>query len=91
MNIIKLKCKECNGTMEVDKEKGIICCPYCGSKELIDESDAVKIVKTITDAELEKDRLDRQERKEADKSTTNMLKWAIAIFLILLILYLIFQ
>ena len=49
----KLKCEECGGIMEIDETKSIICCPYCGSKELIDESDAVKIAKIESDAEIQ--------------------------------------
>ena len=41
MNTKILKCKSCNGTMEMDEERPILFCPYCGSKELVEESDDV--------------------------------------------------
>ena len=38
---IQIKCNSCNGVMDIDKERPILLCPYCGSKELIIESDKV--------------------------------------------------
>ena len=62
--IIKLKCQECGATMEVDPDKKIIFCPYCGSKSLIEESDNVKIsqiendtIKHVDDNELKKEKM----------------------------------
>ena len=43
--IIRLRCTNCEGIMDIDAEKQIISCPYCGSKSLILESDDVKIEK----------------------------------------------
>ena len=47
----KLVCKSCGGTVEMDGTHEILFCPYCGSKELIDDgsSDTVKIVRHVTD------------------------------------------
>lgn len=39
---IILRCKQCNGELSVDEKQKIMCCPYCGSKEMIIESDSVK-------------------------------------------------
>lgn len=38
---IQIKCNSCNGVMDIDKDRPILLCPYCGSKELIVESDKV--------------------------------------------------
>ena len=43
MRTIQLICKKCNGILETDEDRKIFFCPYCGSKELTEESDAVKI------------------------------------------------
>lgn len=43
MAMISLKCNECGGILDVDDQKKVLFCPYCGSKELLVESDAVKI------------------------------------------------
>lgn len=66
----ELKCKGCNGVMEVDFDNGVAICPYCGSTETISESDSVKIerMRRKSEAERRKHELEaaeRQERKEA--------------------------
>ena len=52
---VSLKCKSCNGTMEVDPEREILSCPYCGSRDLLVESDAVRIeqIKSQTKKDIE--------------------------------------
>ena len=55
-NITKTKiliCKRCGGTMDVTDERQVLYCPYCGSKELLIESDKVKIEKYRADVQLE--------------------------------------
>lgn len=49
-NAMYLKCKNCNGEMEIYENQSLLCCPYCGSKEVIMESDVVKIAKIKTGA-----------------------------------------
>lgn len=67
MATISLKCKECGGVLEVDADREVLSCPYCGSKELFLESDEVKIErirsKAYTDVELKK--LENEEKKDA--------------------------
>lgn len=46
METIKLKCQNCNGTLDVDPNREVISCPYCGEKTLVPESDEVKIAKS---------------------------------------------
>lgn len=43
--VLRLKCQDCNGVMDIDEDKMIAFCPYCGSKKLIMESDVVKVEK----------------------------------------------
>ena len=42
MATISMRCKDCGGILDVDETQNIMFCPYCGSKELILESDEVK-------------------------------------------------
>lgn len=37
----RLECKHCGGFMDVDETRNVKICPYCGSKELVGESDQV--------------------------------------------------
>ena len=39
----RLECRHCGGIMDVDETRNVKVCPYCGSKELVDESDQVTI------------------------------------------------
>ena len=48
---IQLKCKACNAVMIVDENKQLLVCPYCGSKELIIDSDAVAVQKIKSNTE----------------------------------------
>lgn len=41
--ITHLRCKSCNGSMSLDKDRPVLTCPYCGASDLINESDAVTI------------------------------------------------
>lgn len=47
---IQLKCNSCGGTMEVCADREILKCPYCDAKDLIVQSDSVKIQKIKSDA-----------------------------------------
>lgn len=40
---MQLKCKNCGGVMSIDPNRQIMSCPYCDSRELMVESDNVKI------------------------------------------------
>jgi len=37
----RLECQHCGGIMDVDETRNVKVCPYCGSKELVEESDSV--------------------------------------------------
>lgn len=65
--MIKLKCENCNGDLEVDADKGEYICPYCGDKEKIVDSDAVQIekVKSNTYKEMEYARMASENEREA--------------------------
>ena len=45
-----MKCKKCDGDMTLSKDGKMLICPYCGTTELVDESDAVKTERIRQDA-----------------------------------------
>ena len=40
---IKMSCKDCGGTLEIDSSRRILVCPFCQSKEIIIDSDNVQM------------------------------------------------
>lgn len=70
---IKLRCEECNGILEVDRDRQILSCPYCGSKKFVQESDEVTIAridkaKALDEHELVRDKMRHEkEMKEYDE------------------------
>lgn len=67
VRMIRLKCQDCNGTLEIDEKREIVTCPYCGSKNLIPESDAVKIAKIQTDGYKDVEIAKQQTKREIKK------------------------
>ena len=63
---MQLRCKSCNGVMTIQGDDRILSCPYCGSRELILESDNVTIqrIKSKTEKEIEMERIHHQERQQ---------------------------
>lgn len=55
INIIQLRCQNCNGIMNIDKDRKVLRCLYCGSENLICESDTVKVeeIRSSTQKEIE--------------------------------------
>ena len=77
-NSIRLTCQNCGSSMTFDNDKQIVACPYCGSKEVIVESDDVKFERIKNQAildkdkmaynfELEKERLAEEKRQRMDR------------------------
>lgn len=64
--ILQLKCQSCGGVMNVTEDSPVLFCQFCGSKELIHESDDVTIqrIKSKTFKEVEIEKLKHEERKE---------------------------
>ena len=57
--LISLKCENCQGSLEVDSGKEILFCPYCGSRQLITESDEVKIAQIQSFANMARIKADK--------------------------------
>ena len=68
---IVLKCRDCNGVLTMDKEGEMLTCPYCGSKELIRNSDTVAVEKIRQQTEFKKwereDLKEEQQKKETQE------------------------
>lgn len=60
----RLECRHCSGIMDVDETRNVKVCPYCGSKELVEESDQVTMqrIKSHAWKEVQKD---KEETKRA--------------------------
>ena len=71
---LHLKCKSCYGTMDVSEDREILLCPYCGSKELIIQSDRVKIqkIKSQVYKEVEHERQEKYKAVEFGKQAYEM-------------------
>ena len=63
---VRLKCKNCDGIMQADKKNNILICPFCGSKELIVDSEAVALEKVRSAQKLEREK--RASEEEAARS-----------------------
>lgn len=60
---IKITCEDCGGVMEVDPNKSVLTCPYCGSKKLIAESDEVTIARINKEADSERMCYEKEKRE----------------------------
>ena len=97
MATIQLKCKSCNGTMNLDEEREVLFCPYCGSKEIFAESDSIKRerirAKTYKDVVLRSKEIDRQMRleemrvEERDKKRSLIIAAIVFAFVVILIAF----
>ena len=96
-NVVKLVCEDCGGTMNIDSDKQIMMCPFCGSKKIILESDDVKIATINAEADVEKQRINRdielakiEENKRKDKEENMVgiiaIIWIIICFVFMFIL-----
>lgn len=101
---IQMKCRDCGGIMTSEEENTILCCPYCGSKELIPESDDVKIERIKSEAyreielekikymsEKEKRESDREQEKEREQERKRFSKSKFSKFLLILALICLFS
>ncbi len=100
---IHLVCQHCGSVMDYDDERQIVACPYCGSKELIEESDDVKIEriksktvltreKQANDFELEKERYAEELRQRKNSESWKVIGIGYAvIFLLIAIVIIVVQ
>ena len=82
-------CRNCGGIMDLDEDGEMLICPFCGTREMIIESDAVRMQKIRSRAyqEAERERLNREADekeqeawdKEFNSFNSGKLKWAILV------------
>lgn len=57
----KMRCNDCGADMEITANQEIAECPFCHSKSIIIESDAVKIERIKNDSEIKKISVENKE------------------------------
>lgn len=69
MKTHQLKCRNCDGIMDLSADREILFCPYCGSKELIEYSDDVIIEKIRNESkrQIKLDKIKAREQKRKDE------------------------
>lgn len=90
---IQLRCKECGGTMTIDKSRSILSCPYCGSTKIVADSDEVKMERIrnerIKDVEIHKQDQEMekwvQEKNENNRNIKYCVLFMIVCFFILMV------
>lgn len=90
---IQLRCKECGGTMTIDKSRSILSCPYCGSTKIVADSDEVKMERIrnerIKDVEIHKQDQEMekwiQEKNENNRNIKYCVLFMIVCFFILIV------
>lgn len=71
-NTIHLQCKSCGGNLDIDRNQSLIFCPFCGSRELLIDSDAVAVEKIRQQTEFKKwEREDLQQQREENEKYKN--------------------
>lgn len=76
METDSMKCPNCNGELIINEAQSYYECPFCGSKQKIVESDAVKKARIQSELEKEKIKADNEYKlkKEEINSTVNSIK-----------------
>lgn len=69
MKTYSLRCKSCGGVLDANNDREILFCPYCGSKELVDISDKVRIerIRSETKRGILTDLYDARQRSRQQK------------------------
>lgn len=77
-----LKCANCSAIMDVDLEHRLASCSYCGTKQILKDSDAVEIerIKNQTHKEIELAKL-KQVKPKSKVSQVILLTWTTILFL----------
>ena len=64
----QLNCKNCGGELTVDAQCKYFICPFCGTKELITDSDAVAVEKIRQQTAFKQWEREDNERKEKERT-----------------------
>lgn len=93
---IKLTCEDCGGEMNIEAERNVLTCPYCGSKKLIAESDEVTIARINKEVDTERMRFEKEKReyeeelrvKKNKEESTDIIKYSVYILILICIVIL---
>lgn len=77
-----LKCANCSAVMDVDLDNRLASCSYCGTKQILKDSDAVEIerIKNQTHKEIELAKL-KQAKPRTKASQVLLIIWTVLLFL----------
>ena len=64
----QLNCKNCGGELSVDEQGKYLLCPFCGSRRLIIEGDAVTVEKIRQQTAFKQWEREDNERKERERA-----------------------
>ena len=67
-SVIHLQCESCGGELTVDENGKYLICPFCGSRKLIIESDAVTVEKIRQQTAFKQWEREDNERKERERA-----------------------
>ena len=91
MNTVSLHCKACGGELTVDEGREVLLCPYCGSKELIAESDEVRIERLRLEHDMQVRReeqiAEEKKQKRADRDDKTAIITLVIMFIVFIIIY----
>lgn len=82
IRVHNLKCPNCNAVMDVDLDRKLSTCSYCGTKQILKESDAVEIerIRNQTHKEIELAKL-KQKKPRSKTSQILIIIWATLLLL----------
>lgn len=86
MKVISLKCPDCGATFDLDKEREVCFCSYCGHKILLDKEQQEITYRTIDEAKIKEleytYKKEEIERKLATKKKKTIYKTKLILFCI---------
>ena len=78
MKIVNAKCKNCGAELNIDPDKTMLFCPYCGTKLLIIDGDEVKTERARADAyrdvELAREETKREKNRQEHEREKEMIE-----------------
>lgn len=67
IRMIRLVCPDCMGVMDVDLDRNVRNCPYCGSKQLLIKGDKARFIKLKSQEKMGLDKMNRYSTEERAK------------------------
>lgn len=93
MKLIKMKCPDCNATLNVDPQREFMYCEYCGTKIMLDKEEKVKrivneaaIRKAEAKERIEMAKLNNKELSEREKAMFFLAEIMILVALVIIMI-----